>query len=280
MRCQMPNYFRLQVHKFYHNNIVDISVAYNILLLDVEKNVDGEFIDSQRPGLRISTFFRQLLFDVLYVLEFVFLLWFGLLAKVEEFRETDKQHPNATFIYVIVSTWVIALVLRILYYSLLHVWSNYIVTGKELIRKELEDENPDKDNAADTIRNAFFQYVFIARNTWICGSLKHVQATFIILPKSIIECITGQGQDLDGEVKRVLTKGRKRSKFMCIPVFLLGILCIILLLVMLLLSIPILMIMAIWNCAAKNGFDSLSADGKVAHILKDPLVTILPFLFC
>ena len=276
----MPNYFRLQVHKFYHNNIVGISVTYNILLLDVEKNVDGEFIDSQRPGLRISTFFRQLLFDVLYVLEFVFLLWFGLSAKVEEFRETDKQHPNATFIYVIVSTWVIALVLRILYYSLLHVWSNYIVTGKELIRKELEDENPDKDNTADTIRNAFFQYVFIARNTWICGSLKHIQATFIILPKSIIECITGQGQDLDGEVKRVLTKGRKGSKFMCIPVFLLGILCIILLLVMLLLSIPILMIMAIWNCAAKNGFDSLSADGKVAHILKDPLVTILPFLFC
>jgi hypothetical protein len=276
----MPNYFRLQVHKFYHNNIVGTSVTYNILLLDVEKNVDGEFIDSQRPGLRISTFFRQLLFDVLYVLEFVFLLWFGLLAKVEEFKETDKQHPNATFIYVIVSTWVIALVLRILYYSLLHVWSNYIVTGKELIRKELEDENPETDNAADTIRNAFFQYVFIARNTWICGSLKHVQATFIILPKSIIECITGQGQDLDGEVKRVLTKGRKGSKFMCIPVFLLGILCIILLLVMLLLSIPILMIMAIWNCAAKNGFDSLSADGKVAHILKDPLVTILPFLFC
>ena len=280
MRCQMPNYFRLQVHKLYYNSIVGISVTYTILLLDVEKNVDGEFIDSQRPGLRISTFFRQLLFDVLYVLEFVFLLWFGLLAKVEEFRETDKQHPNATFIYVIVSTWVIALVLRILYYSLLHVWSNYIVTGKELIRKELEDENPDKDNTADTIRNAFFQYVFIARNTWICGSLKHIQATFIILPKSIIECITGQGQDLDGEVKRVLTKGRKGSKFMCIPVFLLGILCIILLLVTLLLSIPILMIMAIWNCAAKNGFDSLSADGKVAHILKDPLVTILPFLFC
>ena len=276
----MPNYFRLQVHKLYYNSIVGISVTYTILLLDVEKNVDGEFIDSQRPGLRISTFFRQLLFDVLYVLEFVFLLWFGLLAKVEEFRETDKQHPNATFIYVIVSTWVIALVLRILYYSLLHVWSNYIVTGKELIRKELEDENPETDNAADTIRNAFFQYVFIARNTWICGSLKHIQATFIILPKSIIECITGQGQDLDGEVKRVLTKGRKGSKFMCIPVFLLGILCIILLLVMLLLSIPILMIMAIWNCAAKNGFDSLSADGKVAHILKDPLVTILPFLFC
>lgn len=279
MRCQMPNYFRLQVHKLYHNSIVGISVTYTILLLDVEQNVD-EFIDSQRPGLRISTFFRQLLFDVLYVLEFVFLLWFGLLAKVEEFRETDTTHPNATFIYVIVSTWVIALVLRILYYSLLHVWSNYIVTGKELIRKELEDENPDKDNAGDTIRNAFFQYVFIARNTWICGSLKHIQATFIILPKSIIECLTAQGEDLCGENKRVSTKGRKCNKLMCIPLFLLGILCIILLMVILLLSIPILMIMAIWNCAAKNGFDSLSADGKVVHILKDSLVIISPFFFC
>ena len=275
----MPNYFRLQVHKLYYNSIVGISVTYTILILDVEKNVD-DFIDSQRPGLRISTFFRQLLFDVLYVLEFVFLVWFGLLAKVEEFRETNTKHPNATFIYVIVSTWVIALVLRILYYSLLHVWSNYIVTGKELIRKELEDDNLDKDNTADTIRNAFFQYVFIARNTWICGSLKHIQATFVILPKSIIECITGQGEDIDGAFKTVRTKEKKRSKFMCIPVFLLGILCIILLMVLLLLSIPILMIMAIWNLAAKNGFKTLSADGKVAHILKDPLITISPFLFC
>lgn len=276
----MTNYFRLQVHEFYYNSSVGVSVTYNILLLDVERNVDDDFIDSQRPGLRISTFFRQLLFDILYVLEFVFLLWFGLLAKVKEFKETEKQHPNSTFIYIILSTWVIAFVLRILYYSLLHVWSNYIVTGKELIRKELEDDNPDEDNAADTIRNAFFQYVFIARNTWICGSLKHIQATFIILPKSIIECITEQGQDLDGEVTAARTKGQKRTKFLCIPVFLLGILCIILLMVLLLLSIPILMIMAIWNLAAKNGFKTLSADGKVAYISKDPLVTISPFLFC
>ena len=275
----MTNYFRLQVHKLYYDGIVGTFVTYTILLLDVEKNVDDEFIDSQRPGLRISTFFRQLLFDILYVLEFVFLLGFGLNSYVYEFK-FDGDGYYFTFIHVIVSTWVIALVLRILYYSLLHVWSNYIVTGKELIRKELEDDNLDEANTADTIRNAFFQYVFIARNTWICGSLKHIQATFIILPKSIIECITGQGEDLDGAVKTVRTKGTKCSKFMCIPVFLLGILCIILLMVLLLLSIPILMIMAIWNLAAKNGFKTLSADGKVAHILKDPLITISPFLFC
>jgi hypothetical protein len=91
----MPNYFRLQVHKLYYDGIVGTYVTYNILLLDVEKNVDDKLIDSQRPGLRISTFFRQLLFDILYVLEFAFLLGFGLNACVYEF-EFDGEFVKTT----------------------------------------------------------------------------------------------------------------------------------------------------------------------------------------
>ena len=156
----------------------------------------------------------------------------------------------------------IALILRILYYSFLHMWSNYIVAQKRLIEKELDDDNLDEDNTADQIRNAFFQYVFITRNTWVCGSLKHIQTTLLVLPKGIIECIKEQGQDMVDAVKKVMTRRDICSILMCIPVFLLSILLIFLLMVLLLLSVPVLIILFIWNLTAKNGFKTLHANGK------------------
>ena len=151
----------------------------------MEKN---EFIDSQRPGLHISTFFRQLTFDALYIVEYIVLLGFGVSAEVYEFD--SKQ--NSTFIAVIISFTLIALILRIIYYTLMHVWSNIIIAGKKLIRKELEDDRPNEETRSDAIRKAFFQYVFVTRNTWICGALKNIQTTLLILPKTVIQRITGE----------------------------------------------------------------------------------------
>ena len=42
-----------------------------------------KFIDSQRPGLHISTILRQIMFDVLYGVEFVILLTFGFSSDVK-----------------------------------------------------------------------------------------------------------------------------------------------------------------------------------------------------
>ena len=42
-----------------------------------------KFIDSQRPGLHISTILRQIMFDVLYGVEFVVLLTFGFSSDVK-----------------------------------------------------------------------------------------------------------------------------------------------------------------------------------------------------
>ena len=42
-----------------------------------------DFTDAQRPGLHISTFLRQLSFDILYVLEYVVLLAFGFSSDVK-----------------------------------------------------------------------------------------------------------------------------------------------------------------------------------------------------
>jgi hypothetical protein len=92
-----------QYLKFFHNVLLNSFASmyfHNYLrfdempndemlrIKDVEKN---EFIDSQRPGLHISTFFRQLTFDVLYVVEYVVLLGFGLSAKVSEFKAEPGQ---------------------------------------------------------------------------------------------------------------------------------------------------------------------------------------------
>lgn len=43
-----------------------------------------EFIDAQRPGLHISTFLRQTMFDILYAVEYVVLLAFGFSSDVRD----------------------------------------------------------------------------------------------------------------------------------------------------------------------------------------------------
>ena len=52
-------------------------------------------------------------------------------------------------------------------------------------------------HSAAKIQKGFFKYVFVSRNTWILGRLKHIETTLIVLPKTIIEAIKGRGQDLE-----------------------------------------------------------------------------------
>lgn len=62
------------------------------------------------------------------------------------------------------------------------------------------------------------QYVFISRNTWVLGSLKHIETTLIVLPKRIIEAIKGRGQDLEynfADVTRQVPKD-KAFTLLCI----------------------------------------------------------------
>ena len=225
-----------------------IKVIHIISFLDVEK--EKNYMDSQRPGLRISTFFRQLAFEILYVLEFVVLLGFGFSSEVKEFKEYNDQ-GELTFTILLVSLWLISLVLKILYYIKLHMWSNVIVAGKVPIQKDLKNVQE------------FFQYVFMSRNTWICGSLKNIQTTLIILPKNIIESISKLSQDLIYEFKSVLGKCNLCNMLKFLSMLLFSLVCIIFLLVLLVLSIPILTVLFIWNLTAKNGFIIVTADGKI-----------------
>ena len=183
-------------------------------------SIDSEtgFIDYQRPGLHISTLLRQLAFDTLYTLEFIILLAFGMSSKVKEFESSSdsikieenlsrnmtntgdnvddvtnaKDHTKkAFFIFIILTLTLIALSLRLIYYGVLHVWSNVIRSGKKLIRREIKGAKTNDDTLQ--LSTNFFKYVFIARNTWILGKLKHIETTLIVLPTRIIgECFKTQ----------------------------------------------------------------------------------------
>ena len=163
-------------------------------------SIDSEtgFIDYQRPGLHISTLLRQLAFDTLYTLEFIILLAFGMSSKVKEFESSSDPINNeenlekkALFIFIILTLTLIALSLRLIYYGVLHVWSNVIRSGKRLIRREIKGAKTNDDTLQ--LSTNFFKYVFITRNTWILGKLKNIETTLIVLPTRIIgECFKTQ----------------------------------------------------------------------------------------
>ena len=153
--------------KFFHNVMMNSFASiyfHNYLRFDEMPQADqGDFIDSQRPGLHISTFLRQFVFDVLYALEFAILLFFGFSSDVQDLID-QKRKP--ILISVIISLSVKSVFLRLFYYVGMHVWRNVILSGKKLIRQEIIEEG----GAKGRIQQKFFKYVFVSRNTWILGN--------------------------------------------------------------------------------------------------------------
>ena len=231
-----------------------------------------EFIDSQRPGLHISTFLRQLMFDILYALEYVVLLAFGFSSKVELLMDNTRK-PIIVSVILVLSF--LALGLKLVYYLIMHVWSKVIWSGKKLMKKEF-----GKRNNQNNIHNRFFKYVFISRNTWILGKLRHIETTLIVLPTSIIEAIKGRGQDLEYNFTDV-TKRVDKSWFsspremlsnfkinnlllfllffpMVILVIFINLVIIVLLLAGLILTIPVAILIFLYNL--KSGFRSVELN--------------------
>jgi hypothetical protein len=245
--------------------------ADEVVKTSVEDGVgeDIEFIDSQRPGLHISTFLRQLTFDTLYALEFVILLGFGFSSDVE-----DIMLRKPILITVILSLSLLSVFLRIFNYIVMHVWRNVILTGKKLIRQEIkEDTEQDQNNAG--IQHRFFKYVFISRNTWILGELKHIETTLIVLPKRIIEAIKGRGQDLEynfndatkhSPLEFLATQKLNNLiiSLLCFPlvllVIVLNVLVIVMLLIGLVMTIPVAVCVFLYNL--KSGFRAVDLQSN------------------
>ena len=117
------------------------------------------------------------MFDFLYAVEYVILLTFGLSTNIPDLGNIWN------FIIIIIVLAFISVLLRLIYYLGLHVWSNVIISDRKLVKKELQEESQDM------IQRRFLKYVFVQRNSWILGKLKHIHITLIVLPKEFTESI-------------------------------------------------------------------------------------------
>eukprot|EP00092_Neocalanus_flemingeri_P005491 GFUD01005921.1.p1 GENE.GFUD01005921.1~~GFUD01005921.1.p1 ORF type:complete len:1477 (-),score=243.09 GFUD01005921.1:84-4514(-) len=268
--------------KFFHNTMMNAFATiyfHNYLRMDempkIEKTLDvdvREEIDAQTPGLHISTFVRQIAFDVLYYSEFVVLLGFGFSAQIV--KDGFLGLYTNTFIWIVTTMTVLSLVLKFFYYDVLHIWSNTIFTMTRIKSQPFQfmggAETYDTENGETHTR--FVEYVFISSNSWFLGKLKTVKTTILILPKRLIKMIEGQGTQLGtgildpfnaatggiGAIEqwkstaRNLLHWRKTIALLCfLPLIMLGIfvpLVIILVLVTaLVLSLPLMIILLLYN---------------------------------
>ena len=247
----------------------------------------------QSCGLHTSTLLRQLMFDLLYTVEFVVLLSFGLHSRPFLDASTKLYCSNLYIILAIVILMLVALSLRLVYYSVMHVWSNVIWESKKLHRKELTDKTPDiVDNPIDKLtiegRKEFFKYVFVCRNTWLLGDLKNIEVTLAVLPKWIIENIREYWQHLVIHSEKKLDEVRiwfatftwkcPQLFFKILHIFIsvllfivlffvLNIVIIGLLLVLLALSFPVLVILFVFNL--RKGFKA-TEDSGLTEIIDTP----------
>ena len=162
----------------------------------------------QNGNLHTSTLFRQIMFDILYTIEFGVLLGFGFYSRPFHDKTSILFCSNFYIILAIVILYFIALLLRCVYYTAMHVWSNVIWSSKRLHRKELTTKGVDEVDVTKPVvqteiekanirtQEKFFKYVFVCRNTWILGEIKHVEITLMILPKWIIDKLKYAGESL------------------------------------------------------------------------------------
>ena len=236
-------------------------------------------VNSQSPGLHISTFIRQTAFDILYFIEFAILLGFGFSAQIV--KDGYLHNYTYNFVWIVLSMTILALILKFFYYNVLHIWSNTIFTATRIKSQPFEFLGSSKsyvtqtDNDEDDRQQSrFVEYVFLSSNSWFLGKLKTVKTTLMILPRSLIRMIEEQGRKLevgitdpldaaatglgDGAIERLkltarnLLHWRKTFAILCfLPLILLGILVpllfILVLVTLLLLSLPLMVVLVLYN---------------------------------
>ena len=272
-----------QYLKFIHNVIMNSFASiyfHNYLRYDempLNNSKNSEFIDSQRPGLHISTFLRQLMFDFLYAIEYVILLYFGVKA-LENISDLSNWHELAKIVILAL----VSIVLRLCYYGLLHVWKNVIWNDKKLIKKEFDREYKEIENL-DKLHKRFLKYVFVSRNTWILGKLMNLHITLLVLPKEFTESIGQRLQDIKHtliDFKKFLCTGKCGLKsplifllsFLAIVVVLVAnVFMITLLLIGIILAIPVSILLFWYNL--KSGFGQQDLESQWDESDSTPRVT-------
>ena len=180
--------------------------------------------DANTPGLHISTFIRQIAFDVLYYTEFIILLVVGFSAPIV--KDGYLGHYTTSFIWVICSMTILSMILKFFYYNVLHIWSNTIFTTTRIRSQPFEMWGSSKSTQVPYITSAgetksrFIEYVFISSNSWFLGKLKTVKTTIMILPSRLLQLIETQGKALGGGVLDPLDRAAGGNNYHCHRTFL------------------------------------------------------------
>merc|ERR1719228_2790576 len=187
-------------------------------------------------------------------------------------------HYTTSFIWVICSMTILAMILKFFYYNVLHIWSNTIFTTTRIRSQPFEVGGSSKSTQVPYITSAgetksrFIEYVFISSNSWFLGKLKTVKTTIMILPSRLLQLIETQGKALVGGVLdpldraaggigtleewkewgRNLLHWRKTIALLCFfPLLILGILVplivISVLVLALVLSLPLMILLVLYN---------------------------------
>ena len=188
------------------------STSNSLKNLTAPQQKHAEKIKFEHCNQHTSTLLRQVMYDVLYAAEYAVLLGFGFHSK--PFKDyTSPLFCTDLYIEITIVVLVItALLLRITYYAVMHVWSNVIWSSKRLRRREVETKDErdgpreggggmrevhiDMENMKIRTQKKFFKYVFVCKNTWILGNVKNVQITLFILPKWIIDNLKSIGENI------------------------------------------------------------------------------------
>ena len=198
--------------KFLHNTLMNAFATiyfHNYLRMDemprigsrrknvsAEDEVDKDVGDAQTPGLHISTFTRQLAFDILYFIEFVVLLGCGFNAQIV--KEGYLGLYTTKFVWVVTTMTILALVLKFFYYNVLHIWRNTIFTTTRLQSQPFTAGPASKyQTDVEQSEHRFVEFVFVSSNAWFLGRLKNIKTTIMILPASLLTMIEGQGKQLE-----------------------------------------------------------------------------------
>ena len=244
---------------------------------DGERQTDERLeCDANSPGLHISTFIRQIAFDILYFSEFVVLLGFGFSAPIV--KEGYLGNYTTNFIWVITTMTLLSMILKFFYYNVLHIWSNTIFTTTRIRSQPFEMWGSSKSSSVPYItsvgetQSRFIEYVFVSSNSWFLGNLKTVKTTIMILPSRLLQLIKTQGKALGGGVLdpldraaggigtldewkvwgRNLLHWRKTVALLCFfPLLILGILVplvvVLVLITALVLSLPLMILLVLYN---------------------------------
>ena len=146
-------------------------------------------------GIHISTFFRQLAFDALFLIEMAIVCQMTQHLTVHCPSDNQNAVKERTIASAIISTMLAALGLKIVYYCCFHIWSSTIFLERFKIEKQEEIKLFGRK------LKHYWVMDWEVTNVWILGKIKPIiRITLIIIPEA---CIGKISEEIEKIKKKV-----------------------------------------------------------------------------